>query len=112
MTIQTWPTGVNSKFFGANNQPIANTEEISYMSGRRVAWQVNTKKLMKWKCRLFFTHSELALFWTWFNDVLGQTAGYFTCSGLGNGVYRFSDIPSPEDTDQTTRVLSMNIEEV
>ena len=112
MTVQTWPTGVNSKFFGANNQPIANTEEISYMSGRRVAWQVNTKKLMKWKCRLFFTHSELALFWTWFNDVLGQNANAFTCSALGSGTYRFVSVPSPDDTNQTKRTLSMEIEEV
>lgn len=112
MTVHTWPPTVNSKFFSGNDQPKANTEEISYLSGRRVAWQINTKKLMQYKLKLYVTKTELATFWTWFNDTLGQTAGAFTCSGLGQGTYRFMSVPSPEDTDQTGRVLSMEIEEV
>lgn len=111
MQICTWPEGVNYKFFSGNSQPESNTEEISYLSGRRVAWQINTKKIMKWKLKLYLTKTELETFWTWFNDVLGQTANVFTCAGLGSGYYRFTEVPSPEDTGQTTRVLSMVIEE-
>ena len=62
--------------------------------------------------KLELTKEELALFWTWYNDVLGQNAGAFQCPALGDGVYRFASVPSPEDTDQKSRVLSMEIEEV
>lgn len=112
MTVYTWPETVNTKFFSGNDQPKENTETVSFLSGRQVSYQINTKKIMIYKVKLEVTKTELALFWTWFNDVLGQNASAFTCSALGNGVYRFVSIPSPEDTDQKTRVLSMEIEEV
>lgn len=112
MTVYSWPNNVNSKFFSGNDQPVENTEEVTFLSGRRVAWQINTKKIMSYKLKLYLTKTELANFWTWFNDTLGQTACAFTCSALGTGVYKFKSIPSPEDTDQTTRVLSMEIQEV
>ena len=112
MTVYSWPQNVNSKFFSGNDQPVGNTEEVTYLSGRRVSWQINTKKIMSYKLKLSLTKTELGYFWTWFNDTIGQKAGAFPCAGLGNGVYRFKSIPSPEDTNQTTRVLSMEIEEV
>lgn len=112
MTVSQWPSNVNTRFYSGNDKPLENTEEVSFLSGRRVAWQINTKKLMSFKLKLQLTHTELANFWTWFNDTLGQTAGCFTCSAIGNGYYKFMNIPSPDDTDQTTRVLSMEIQEV
>lgn len=112
MNVYTWPSTVNTRFFSGNDKPKANTETVSYLSGRQVSYQINTKKLMTFKVKLKVTKAELALFWTWYNDVLGQNANAFTCTALGNSVYRFVSIPDPEDTDQTTRVLSMEIEEV
>jgi len=112
MNIHSWPQAVNSKFFSGNNRPKENTETVSFLSGRKVSYQINTKKLMTYKLKLKLTKTELALFWTWFNDVLGQNANAFSCKSLGNSVYRFVSIPEPEDTDQQNRVLSMEIEEV
>lgn len=58
------------------------------------------------------TSDELPTFWDWFNDILGQTAGAFSCGALGDGYYRFIQIPDPEDTDTLNRVLSLELEEV
>lgn len=112
MNVVAWPSNINSRFFSGNDQPKTNTETTSFLSGRQVSWQINTKKIMTYKLKLKLSKSELALFWTWFNDVLGQNANAFTCTGLGSAVYRFVSVPSPDDTNQTSRVLSMEIEEV
>ena len=112
MNVVQWPSNIPTKFFSGNDQPKPNTETTSFMSGRQVSWQINTKKLMTYKMKLKLTKSQLADFWTWFNDTLGQNANAFTCSAIGIGTYRFVSIPSPEDTKQTSRVLSMEIEEV
>ena len=112
MNVYTWPSTVNSKFFSGNDQPKENTETTSFLSGRQVSYQINTKKLMIYKVKLEVTKTELALFWTWYNDVLGQNANAFTCSALGSATYRFVSVPTPEDTNQQKRVLSMEIEEV
>jgi hypothetical protein len=112
MTIVQWPSNIPSNFFSGNDQPKANTETTTFLSGRQVSWQINTKKLMTYKVKLRLTKAKLALFWTWFNDTLGQNANAFTCSALGSGTYRFVTVPQPEDTDQTRRTLAMEIEEV
>ena len=113
MNVIAWPTtSFNDRFFSGNDQPKANTETTSFLSGRQVSWQINTKKIMTYKVKIQFTKTELALFWTWFNDVLGQNANAFTCTGLGSAVYRFVSVPSPDDTNQKKRILSMEIEEV
>jgi hypothetical protein len=67
---------------------------------------------MTYKLKLQLTKQKLALFWSWFNNQLGQNANAFTCPAIGNGTYRFVSVPSPDDTNQTKRVLSMEIEEV
>ncbi len=112
MNVVAWPQTIPTKFFSGNDQPKPNTETTSFMSGRQVSWQINTKKIMTYKLRLKLTKTQLADFWTWFNDTLGQNANAFTCSAIGNGTYRFVSIPSPDDTNQTSRVLTMEIEEV
>ena len=112
MTIVQWPSNIPSNFFSGNDQPKANTETTTFLSGRQVSWQINTKKLMTYKVKLRLTKAKLALFWTWFNDTLGQNANAFTCSALGSGTYRFVSVPQPEHTDQTKRTLAMEIEEV
>lgn len=112
MNVIAWPETIPSRFFSGNDQPKANTETTSFLSGRQVSWQINTKKIMTYKMKLQLTKKQLSLFWTWFNDVLGQNANAFTCPAIGSGTYRFVSVPSPEDTNQKTRVLSMEIEEV
>ena len=112
MNVYQWPSEIPSKFFSGNDQPKENTETTSFLSGRQVSWQINTKKLMIHKIKLELSKTKLAAFWTWYNDVLGQNANAFTCSALGNSTYRFVSVPTPEDTDQQTRVLSMEIEEI
>lgn len=113
MILSNWPNGVNSKFYSYSDKPKSNTETIEYKSGRVVTWQKNTKKTKEIKCKLCLKIAdELPLFWAWFNDTLGQTAGAFTCSALGSSYYRFTNTPEPEDTDTTTRVLNIELEEV
>ena len=112
MNVVAWPQTIPTKFFSGNDQPKANTETTFFLSGRQVSWQINTKKIMTYKMRLKLTKTQLADFWIWFNDTLGQNANAFTCSAIGNGTYRFVSIPSPDDTNQTSRVLTMEIEEV
>ena len=112
MNVVAWPQTIPTKFFSGNDQPKANTETTSFLSGRQVSWQINTKKIMTYKMRLKLTKTQLADFWTWFNDTLGQNANAFTCSAIGNGTYRFVSIPFPDDTNQISRVLTMEIEEV
>ncbi len=112
MNVYTWPDTIPSKFYSGNDQPKKNTETTTFLSGRQVSWQINTKKLMTYKLKLQLTKAQLALFWTWYNDVLGQNANAFSCPALGSATYRFVSIPSPEDTKQARRVLSLEIEEV
>lgn len=44
MNVYTWPPEINSKFFSGNSQPKENTETVSFLSGRQVSFQINTKK--------------------------------------------------------------------
>lgn len=112
MTITQWSESVNSKFFAFNERPKGNTRQTDYLSGRVTAYQVNTRNVMTFSCSLQLTKEELANFWEWFNDELGGLSGVFSCAALGQGYYRFAEIPDPQDTNQLYRVLSMNIEEV
>lgn len=113
MIISEWPEGVNDNFFSLNSKPTENTENSSFLSGRVVAWQRNTKKTFTHSCKIMLdVDSEIPLFWAWFNDTLGQTAGAFYCSALGENLYRFSSVPTPDDTDRNKTVLNLEIEEV
>ena len=113
MTVVSWPPEVNQKFFAYNKQPIENTKEFESVSGRKVGYLINTKAIMKFQCSLEVQrHTEEDNFWNWFNYTLGSTAGAFTCAALGTNTYRFVSIPQPQDTNQTSRVLQMEIEEV
>lgn len=113
MILSEWPSTVNTKFFAFSSKPKANTEEVEYISGRVVSWRKNTRATKEIECKLMLKiDSELSNFWAWFNDILGQTAGAFTCDALGEGYYRFREVPSPDDTDQANRVLNLSIEEV
>lgn len=112
MTIVDWSNKVNTRFFGFSDKPKDNTTVTQYVSGRVVGWQNNTRNVMTMQCSLKLTKKELAAFWDWYNDELGALAGVFTCGALGDKHYRFTDIPDPQDTEQTSRVLSLSIEEV
>lgn len=113
MILINWPSGVNKNFFGMTSHPLSNTETTSYISGRVVSWQRNTKKLMSYSLKLLLdVNTEIPLFWSWFNDSLGQTAGAFTCDAIGTSAYRFTEVPSLEDTDQNKTILNLTIEEV
>lgn len=114
MTVVDWDSEhVNSKFFSFNKKPKDNTKKFSSVNGRVIGYCVNTKKLMTFSCRLrLHSKTEEDYFWNWFTDTLGGCSGYFACAALGPGIYCFSDVPDPEDTDQTGRTLSLSIEEV
>ena len=112
MTITQWSDKVNSRFFGFNEKPKDRTKKTEYMSGRVTAYNTNTRAVMAFSCSLKLTKKELADFWEWYNDDLGGQAGVFSCPALGDKYYRFADIPEPQDTEQTYRVLSMSIEEI
>lgn len=113
MIQSQWPTTVNNRFFAYNEKPKDNVVLSEYISGRVVGYQRNTKKLKTIKCSIKLRiKDELPLFWTWFNDTLGQTAGAFSCAALGNGLYRFTAIPEPANTDLKYRVLTLELEEV
>ncbi len=112
MTITDWNANINSKFFAFNEKPKDNTKKTDYVSGRVTAYNVNTRNVMTFSCSLQLNKTELALFWEWYNEDLGGLSGVFRCPALGSALYRFSEIPDPQDTNQQFRVLSMNIEEV
>lgn len=111
MIISTWP--VNQKFFAFSDQPKSNTQQVENLSGRVVTYQKNTKKIMTFTCSIKLkVKTELPLFWDWYNDTLGQTAGGFTCAALGDGVYHFVSTPNPQNTDTVNRILNLEIEEL
>lgn len=112
MNVVSWPSDVNQKFFAFKYKPVSNTKSTSFISGRKIAFQINTKNIMEFSCSLRLTKAELTSFYNWYNNVLGQDSGAFTCEALGENYYRFKDIPDPQDTDQKTKVLSLSIEEV
>lgn len=112
MTISTWPTSINSRFFGYSDKPKDNVQIIEYISGRTVAYRKNTKAQKAITCKIRFTKAELNIFWMWFNDVIGQCSGAWSCPALGDGLFRFTSIPDPQDTEQMSRTLSLEIEEV
>lgn len=112
MILSAWPSSINSKFYAYNSKPKSNTETQEFSSGRVIAWQKNTKKQFLINCKVMLTAEELPIFWAWYNDILGQNAGAFSCEALGDKYYRFTETPEPEDTDTQYRVLTLNIEEV
>lgn len=111
MTIVNWPTNVNQKFYAFNKKAKENVELTENLSGRTVGHKINTKNQMIFSCSLKVSKAEEDIFWNWFNDTLGQTAGYFYCAALGTKLYKFISVPEPQDTNQTHRELSMEIEE-
>lgn len=113
MTLVNWPSTVNTKFYAFNEQPKDNTVITENLSGRIVGKQVNTRNIMTYACSLHLERkTELVAFWEWYNDTLGGLSGAFLCSALGDKQYRFTSVPSPQDTNQKYRELSLNIEEV
>lgn len=112
MTVNNYPYSLNTKFFSFLKKPKGNTSTITFISGREVSTKNNTKNIMTYSFRVEYTPTELNNFWTWYNDVLGQNANAFTCSAIGTGVYKFTDIPEPEETNNANTILSCNIEEV
>lgn len=112
MEVVDWVSGVNDRFFAYSSKPKENTVTSEYISGRTVSTNVNTKNIMVHNFNVKLSKEELALFWTWFNDVLGQKSLAFRCPALGNNIYRFTSIPEPQDTDLKYRVLSCEVEEV
>lgn len=112
MNVVTWPDGVNDRFFAFSDKPKKNTITTKFMSGRTIGEKINSKNIMTFSCSIWLTKAELDLFWIWYNEVLCQDVNCFTCSGLGQNVYKIVDTPDPQDTNQTTRVLNLSIEEV
>lgn len=106
-----WPTAINQKFYGFNEIAKENVVLSTTLSGRTVGHKANSKSIMQYEFSVKFTKTELSLFWKWFNDVLGQTVGSFTCDALGEGYFRFTEIPSPQDTKQTSRELTCKVEQ-
>ena len=108
-----WSPNVNKKFFGYNGQPIDNYVVNENLSGRIVGYKRNSSDLFKFSCSIKLSMpEELSAFWVWFTSTLGGLTGTFTCDALGTKTYRFSDIPSPQNTDRTYRILTLEIEEV
>lgn len=113
MTVTNWSGFVNTKFYSFSKMPKENTKSFDSISGRSVSYQVNSRAVMIYTCSLEVKRpDEENAFWTWFNDELGGLAGAFKCSAVGDGFYRFTEIPSPQDTKQKTRVLNLQFEEV
>ena len=113
MIMTVWPSAVNDNFFGYKDNPKNNVQKTEFIAGRTIGFQVNTKKSKTIECSLRLkVDTELDAFWDWFNDELGQTAGWFTCPALGDGYYQFTDVPSPANTDRIYRKLTLKIEEV
>lgn len=114
MTLVNWPSNVNKKFFAFNEQAKDNSVLTENLSGRVVGSQVNTRNIMTYSCSIMLERpTELNAFWTWFTDTLGGLSGAFLCDALGQDKqFRFTDIPSPADTNQKYRVLNLAIEEV
>lgn len=112
MIITQWPENVNQKFYAFSSEPKDNVKLTEFKSGRTIGYQLNTKKIMIYNCSVRLSKNELNLFWNWFNDILGQCAGSFTCPALGEKFYRFVSVPKPQDTELQNRVLSLEIEEV
>lgn len=114
MTFTSWPSGVNTKFFGYQRKHMDNTVMTEFDSGRKAGFKKNTKNTFSITCTLCLSKktTELALFWSWYDNHLGGKTGVFTCPALGDRYYRFSEDPEPQDTNQTEETLSLSIEEV
>lgn len=112
MEIIDWDENINTKFYSFSKKPVENTKMTEFMSGRRIGSQINTKKLMFFTCKLRLTKAEEDLFWTWFNDELGQTVNCFTCPALSSNYLQFVSIPEPDGTDQKWTTLNLEIQEV
>lgn len=111
MIRTTWPETINQKFYAFNENAKENIELSENLSGRIVGHKVNTKSIMQYSFSVKFTKSELGTFWAWFNNILGQTSGAFSCDALGSGFFRFTEIPTPEGTNQTYREISCKVEQ-
>lgn len=114
MTVTAWSSSVNTDFFGYKDKAKDNVVTTTFISGRTASYLRNTKSLKEFSCSLALKvqNGELSAFWDWYNNTLGGTAGFFSCSALGSGTYRFKDIPDPQTTSRSTQILQMNIEEV
>lgn len=113
MTYTAWSSSVNTKFFALTNSYSENTNTSEFASGRKAVFLKNTRFIKTTKCSLSLNmkNGEYNAFWTWYTDVLGGTAGVFTCPALGSGFFRFKSAPS-ESTGLLQRKIEMEIEEI
>ncbi len=112
MTYAAWCDSVNTRFFNVSNSRDENTVSSDYASGRKAVFLKNTRFQKTTKCSLSLgmKNGEYDAFWAWYTDVLGGTAGVFTCPALGSGFYRFKSAPS-ESAGLLQRKIEMEIEE-
>ena len=106
MTYTAWSASVNTKFFALTNSYSENTSTSEFASGRKVTFLKNTRFIKTIKCSL-----SLGMKNGEYNDVLGGTAGVFTCPALGRGFFRFKSAPS-ESAGLLQRKIEMEIEEI
>lgn len=113
MTYTAWSASVNTKFFALTNSYSENTNTSEFASGRKAVFLKNTRFQQTTKCSLSLNmkNGEYNAFWTWYTDVLGGTAGVFTCPALGSGFFRFKSAPS-ESAGLLQRKIEMEIEEI
>lgn len=112
MTYAAWCDSVNTRFFKVSNSYDDNSVSTGYASGRKAVFLKNTRFQKTTKCSLSLSmkNGEYSAFWTWYTDVLGGTAGAFTCPALGSGFFRFKSAPS-ESAGLLRRTIEMEIEE-
>lgn len=112
MTYSEW--NVNTKFFKMIPTPIDSTETSEFIGGRKIVRLTNTRhmKELEFSVSLNVVSGEYDAFWAWF-DSIGGKAGIFHCAVLGSDKYwRFTAIPSGDDTSMDKRVITIKCEEV
>ena len=113
MKILNYPITLNTSFWELSEKPVENCTIVQNISGRETGYRNNSKALMSYSFKVEYDKTEQTTFWNWFNNDLGQFSNAFKLSAIKqDAVFKFAEIPTPEDTDTQKRVLTFNIKEV
>lgn len=109
-----WPSDVNTDFFSLNTGVEGNTKEISFESGKKRTYLLNSSPRRTYSASLYlWTKKEETAFWTWYDDeILSGSLSFnlpdFTELG-GATEYKLTSTPTVEG--QYPKVLSLEFEE-
>ncbi len=112
---QSWPSGVNRKFYGLSTGVEKNTKEIEFESGKKRTYLLNSTPRKTFRVSLSLeSKAEETAFWGWYeNDILSGSLSFVLPDFIAldhDTEYKLTSTPTTEG--QYPKKLTLEMEEV